>query len=64
MSFPSGSAIKNPPTMPETQVRSLGVEDLLEGDMTTHSSTLAWETPWTEELGRLQSMGPQRVRCD
>ena len=50
--------------MPETQVRSLGVEDLLEGDMTTHSSTLAWETPWTEELGRLQSMGPQRVRCD
>ena len=64
MSLPSGSAIKNPPTMPETQVRSLGVEDLLEGDMTTHSSTLAWEIPWTEELGRLQSMGLQRVGHD
>ena len=48
--------VKNLPAMQEAQVRSLGWEDLLEKEMTTHSSILAWEIPWTEELGRLQSM--------
>ena len=43
----------------ETWVRSLGREDLLEEEMATHSGILAWEIPWTEEPGRLQSMGPK-----
>ena len=47
--------------MRETRVRSLGPDDPLEKEMATHSSTLAWKTPWTEERGRLQSMGSQRV---
>ena len=51
-------------TMWETRVRSLGWEDPLEKEMATHSSTLAWKIPWAEELGRLQSMGSQRVRHD
>ena len=46
----------------EIQIRSLGREDPLEKGMATHSSILAWRTPWTEEPGRLQSMGSQRVR--
>ena len=50
--------------MQETQVQSLGQEDLLEKGMATHSSILAWRIPRTEELGRLQSMGSQRVRHD
>ena len=50
--------------MQETQVRSLGQEDPLEKAMATHSSTLAWKIPWTEEAGRLQSRGSQRVRQD
>ena len=50
--------------MQETQVRSLGWEDPLEKEMTTHSSTLAWRSPWREEPGRLQSTGSQRVRHD
>ena len=45
----------------ETQVRSLGWEDPLEKEMATHSSTLAWKIPWTEEHGRLQSLGSQRA---
>ena len=45
---------------PESQVQSLGGNDPLEEEMTTHSSILAWEIPWTEEPGRLQSMGFQR----
>ena len=49
--------VKNRPAMKETQVRSLGQEDPLEGEMATHSSILAWEIPWTEEPGRLQSWG-------
>ena len=53
--------VKNLPAMQETQVRSLGWEDPLEKGMATHSSILAWEIPWTEEPGRLQSMGLQRV---
>ena len=47
--------------MQETQVRSLGQEDPLEKEMATHSSTLAWKIPWTEQPGGLQSMGSQRV---
>ena len=54
--------IKNLPVMQETWVRSLGQEVPLEKEMVTHSSILAWRIPWTEELGKLQSMGFQRVR--
>ena len=53
---------KNPPAMKETWVRSLGWGDPLEKGKATHSSILAWRIPWTEEPGRLQSMGLQRVR--
>ena len=49
--------VKRLPTMWETQVQSLGREDLLETEMATHSSILAWKIPWMEEPGRLQSMG-------
>ena len=52
MGFPGGSVVKNPPAMQDTQVRSLGREDPLEKEMTTHSSILAWKIPWTEEIGR------------
>ena len=51
-------------TMQETRVQSLGWEDPLEKEMAIHSSTIAWKIPWTEELGRLQSMGSQRVGHD
>ena len=54
--------VKRLPTMQETWVQSLGWENLLEKDMATHSNILAWKIPWTEEHGRLQSMGLQRVR--
>ena len=56
--------VKHLPTMRETWVRSLGQEDPLEKEMATHSSTLAWKIPWTEEHGRLQSMGSQRFGHD
>ena len=56
--------LKRLPGMRENRVRSLGWEDPLEKEMATHSSTLAWKIPWTEEPGRLQSMGSQRVRHD
>ena len=56
--------VKRLPTMQETQVRSLGWEDPLEKEMATYSSTLAWKIPWTEECGRLQSIGSQRVLHD
>ena len=49
--------VKRLPTMQETRVQSLGREDLLEKEMVTHSSILAWKIPWMEEPGRLQSMG-------
>ena len=49
--------VKNLPAMQETQVQSLGGEGPLEREMATHSSILAWEIPWTEEPGGLQSMG-------
>ena len=51
--------VKNPPAMQETQVRSLGWEDPLEKEMETYSSILDWRIPWTQEPGRLQSMGTQ-----
>ena len=53
--------VKHLPTLWETWVQSLGPEDLLEKEMATHSSILAWKIPWMEESGRLQSMGSQRV---
>ena len=59
--------VKNPPTMQEKeemQVQSLGWEDALEEGMATHSSILAWRIPWTEVLGKLQSIGLQRVGHD
>ena len=56
--------VKGLSTMRETQVQSLGWEDPLEKDLAIHSSTLAWKIPWTEEPGRLQSMGSQKVRHD
>ena len=62
--FPGGSAVKNPPTVQEMWVQSLGWEDLLEKGMATHSSILAWRIPWTEEPGGLQSMGSQRAGHD
>ena len=62
--FPLARQVKNPPAMQDTQemwVQSLGREDPPEEEMATHSSILAWEIPWTEEPGRLQSVGSQRV---
>ena len=56
--------VKSLSTVWETWVRSLGLEDPLEKEMATHSSTLAWKIPWTEKPGRLQSMGSQRVEQD
>ena len=56
--------VKNLPAMQETQVQSLVQEDILEKEMATHSSTLAWKIPWTKEPGRLQSVGSQRVGHD
>ena len=58
--FLGGSVGKNLLPMQETWVRSLGQKGLLEKEMATHSSILAWEIPWTEEPGVLQSMGKQR----
>ena len=53
--------VKNLPAVQETRVRFLGWEDTLEEEVAPHSSILAWEIPWTEEPGGLQSMGSQRV---
>ena len=58
--FPGGSVVKNPPAKQEMQVQSLGQEDTLEKEMATHFSILAWEMPWTEEPGGLQSMGSRK----
>ena len=55
---------KNLPAMQEPQIQSLGQEDPLEKEMAIHSSILAWEIPWTEEPGRLQSLALQRVVYD
>ena len=61
LGFPGVSGSKGPPARQETWVRSLGWEGPLEKETATHSSTLAWKIPWTEEPDRLQSMGLQRV---
>ena len=61
--FPGGSDGKAS-TMRETQVRTLGWEDPLEKEMAIHSRTIVWKIPWTEEPGRLQPMGSQRVGYD
>ena len=53
--------VKRLPTMRETWVQSLGWEELLEKEMATHSSILAWKIPWMEKPGRLQSMGSQKL---
>ena len=57
-------AVKNPPAMQETQVRSMGREDPLEKGMATHFNIFAWRIPWSEEPGGLQSMESQRVGQD
>ena len=62
--FPGGLLVKNLPVMQETLVQSLGQEDALEEGMATHTSIPAWRIPWTEEPGRLQSIGLHRVGCD
>ena len=56
--------VKHLPAVQETQVRSLDLKDPVEKEMATHSSTLAWKIPWTEEPSRPQSMGSQRVGHD
>ena len=56
--------VKNLPAMQEMWVQSLGQKDLLEKEMASYSSILAWEIPWTEQIGRLPSMGLQRVGHD
>ena len=64
MGFPSGTVVKNLPAIQEPQemlVQSLGGEDPLEESMATHSSMLAWRTPWAEEPGGLQSIESQRA---
>ena len=64
MGFLVAQMVKNLFANWETQVHSLGQEDSLEKEVATHSSILAWKIPWTEEPGRLQSMGSQRVGHD
>ena len=64
MTFLVAQMVKNLSAMQETMVRPLGQEDPLEKELATHSSILAWRIPWTEEPGRLQSMGPQRAGHD
>ena len=54
--FPGGSVVENPPAVQETWVCSLDQEDPLEEEMATHSITLAWRIPWTEEPGGVESM--------
>ena len=63
LGFPCGSAVKNPP-MQEMRMQALWSEDSLEKETATHLSTLAWEIPWTEEPGGLQSTVLQRVGHD
>ena len=61
MLYDVAQLVKNLPAVQETPVWFLGREDPLEKEMATHSSILAWEMPWTEESGRLQSMGSQEL---
>ena len=60
MDFPGDSVVKNLPTVQKPWGQFLGQEDNLEDEMETHSSILAWEIPWTEECGRLWSMGSRK----
>ena len=62
LAFLLAQTIKSLSAMQENQVQSLGWEDPLEKEITTHVNILAWKVHWTEELGKLQSMGSQRVR--
>ena len=62
--FLGAQTVKRLPTMQETLVQSLDWEDLLEREMATHSTILAWKILWVEKPGGLQSMGSQRVRYD
>ena len=67
LDFQMALVVKNPPASAgdvESWVQSLGWEDALEEGMEIHSSILAWRSPWTEELGGLQSIGWQKVRYD
>ena len=64
LGFPSSTVVRNLPASAGHQVQSLVWEDSLELEMSTHSSILVWEIPWTEEVGGLQSMGLQYVRHD
>ena len=64
LGFPWWPIVKNLPAMWEMKIQSLGWEDPLEKEMATHSSSLAWEIPWTEKPGGLQSLRSQRVRQD
>ena len=64
LGLPWGSVVKSLPTMQETQVLPLGQENALKEGMASHFSILAWRIPWTEEPGRLQSVGLQRVGHD
>ena len=64
MGFPGSSVIKNLPSNAGDMGLIPGLGRSIEEAMATHSSILAWEIPWTEELSRLQSMGSQRVRHD
>ena len=64
MTLLGGSEVNNPPVKQETQVRFLGWEDPLEKEIATQSSVLAWDIPWTEEPGGLQSTGLQRAGHD
>ena len=64
MGFPSSLVVKNPPAMQVMQemwIQSLGQEDPLEKEMAIHSTIPVWEIPWTEDSGRLQSMGSQEL---
>ena len=61
MASPVAQLVKNLPALQETWVQFLGQEDPLEKEMATHFSVLAWRIPWTEEPGRLQSMGSQEL---
>ena len=61
MAVEKNEMVKRLPTMRESWVQPLGQEDLLEKEMVTHSSILAWKIPWTKKPGKLQAMGSQRV---
>ena len=64
MAFLLAQMVKNLPAMQETGVQSLGQEDPLEKEKATYSTIIAWKNPWTEDPGRLQTMGSLRVAHD